>query len=400
MVILSSLSKAKLFTITYGIKHVSRIQCIWPLRMVSNAVAPSTEERLSIRESMRLFLALDKVMVSTSKNNHRSFEELCRSTINRLQQSHVKAPTQENSFTSTKETNSITNINILDGISCGSTMGCFAAIFLSRNQLSDHGIRDVISGSNFTQLINNPNILLHSLKSSICNTTEEKPNNTLCNSFTSTIGSSISRYIAQGNVGKLMDRLFQRQSPEEFPLVMFCSMTWTFPSGHGDNSNVCHKGQNFGEDTPINVGDHVFTIIKHSNSHFQMVQGYLEQQYYSSELRVDVSSPGMNLVDWRKSGSQYSTHRGFSEDIMLSFCESLDRFVRDPRFDSKQHKQMFGVTPKGNDAAYWPSFNFMELCDHHIEGCGERSLIEEMHKVITGNVENPHGTLVESQLKF
>lgn len=365
----------------YGIPPIHRSTFNWRISG-KNTLATQcipTEERLSIRESMRLFLAVDSMMSSTPTIDSRnsiasmgSFEELCRSTINNKKRNHLSPAQWE------IEPETMTNIDVLDGTSCGSTMACFATIFLSKTQISDHGIRDVINGTNFNQFMNNPNILLHSIKSGFCVDAANK----FCHSLTSAIGSSISRYVAQGNVEKFANRLFGSQQPQEFPLIMFCSMAWTFPT-HDQRPD---KYESVIEETAKNdIGDHVFTIIKHNNEHFQMIQGYVEQRYYCDDLEGEIHYPSLNLHQWRKGGCQYSSHEGFSRSSMVLFCDSLGRFVEGARFDSLEHKEMFGVAPRGNDHVHWPSFNFMELCDHHIEGCGERSLIESMHNTVMDN---------------
>lgn len=329
----------------------------------NNYVPYSTEERMSIRESMRLFLDIDGMMNDgTSSTRRHTFEELCRASI-----LHMRKPSVPYNISRLSETE--TNISILDGTNCGSTMGCFAAIFLSKAQLSDHGIRDVISGTNFTQFINNPNILLHTMQSSICRGESVD----MCHTITSAISSSISRYVATGNTQRLSNRLLETHSAQEFPLVIFCSMAWSFPTNHSTVPSEIVASATSGS-----IGDHVFTIVKHNNDHFQVIQGYIEQNYLNS-----VHSPGMTLMDWRDSKSIYSSHTGFSKDIMTEFCGSLNRFAKDSSFDAIAHKNMFGVEPRGNTQTYWPSFNFMELCDHHITGCGERSLIEAMHSYVT-----------------
>ena len=48
--------------------------------------------------------------------------------------------------------------------SCGLTMRCFAAMFLSKSQITYPKISHVIDGSPLSQLCNNPNILLYSLR--------------------------------------------------------------------------------------------------------------------------------------------------------------------------------------------------------------------------------------------
>jgi hypothetical protein len=348
------------------------------IRKLSTRVTPVTEERLSIRESMRLFLSIDRTLSATT-GQLGSFETLCRSTINKM-----KRTADENEVAVVDNT---THISVLDGTSCGSTMGCFAALFLSNTKLSDTEIRDVISGANITQFMNSPNLLLLSMKSSMCKGQQDE----LCHTVTSSIGSSLSRFVALRNVRKLTELLDRLHTAEEFPIVMFCTMSWAFPVIHNThellvNPQVDHIGMDqagYDENNKQRIGDHVFTLIKHSNVHFQMVQGYIEQNYYSTDLCSDVHSPSMDLSGWRRTHSAYASHAGFSLQSVQNICVSLNRFANDSYFDSNGHNSIFGVKPQGNRQLYWPSFNFIELGDHHIDGCGERSLIEEMHKTVS-----------------
>lgn len=324
-------------------------------RFLSSQSLPS-EGRLSIRESLRIFSHIEDSL--HNHGNMTSFEDLGRQSMKSLFPQRVVA---EMGF---------------QGVSCGSTRNLFAAIFLAKSQLNDMDINNITNGSNLTQFLNNPNILWHGLRRFFCTYDASVHND--CRRITSQIGKSISQFRARSNLTSLQQRLLHQNEVQEFPLVMFCSMTWTFPR-HFLSSNPLKSTLQAKSDTDDNINDiedHVFTIIKHSNDHFQLVQGYIEKS--SLENVEELHSAGMELRDWQKSASNFSCRRGFSESSMTKFISHLDQFVEDERFDSGNHKDMFGISPERHHEQYWPSLSFMELADEDIIGCGERELVEHM----------------------
>lgn len=131
------------------------------------------------------------------------------------------------------------------------------------------------------------------------------------------------------------------------------------------------------------IKDHKFTIIKHANDHFQLVQGYIAQDNssfakYVKGVHPGVHSEGFGLASWQRYGnSVYNNRDGFSRFQMREFLSLLDNFVGNERFDGNAHETMFGVLPQ-HQYRYWPSFSFRELTDDFIIGCGERPMADSI----------------------
>jgi hypothetical protein len=182
------------------------------------------------------------------------------------------------------------------------------------------------------------------------------------------IASPICRYIARRNFISLSNQLLGNDDDHLFPRIFFCSLVWTFTESH----NVDDQMKN-------SVGDHKFTLIKHSNQHYQLIQGYIATSYV--ENGVKFRSKGLDLHNWRMKGSKYSKIEGFCYEMMRNFLGELCHFVEDNTFNAHRHENMFGVKPYGQYLDSWPALSHVELHDQDIFGCGERSYVEYIEKL-------------------
>eukprot|EP00397_Hematodinium_sp_SG-2012_P061677 GEMP01082080.1.p1 GENE.GEMP01082080.1~~GEMP01082080.1.p1 ORF type:complete len:135 (+),score=36.98 GEMP01082080.1:284-688(+) len=115
-----------------------------------------------------------------------------------------------------------------------------------------------------------------------------------------------------------------------------------------------------GNDKSHDTHDHVFSLVKHSNERFQLVQGYMAHNG-AGDRNADssgVDSNGMELHTWQNSAHRFSAaggaenedddeairaHGGFSRRTMIRFLSLLLQFVEDDRFDVTVHEKLFGA---------------------------------------------------------
>jgi hypothetical protein len=149
---------------------------------------------------------------------------------------------------------------------------------------------------------------------------------------------------------------------------------------------------------------------QHSNNHFQLVQGYLalsSDVECLSKMKTDarmsqLSSSGMGLGDWQARGVVYdrnglakplfSSQLGFNRVDMQIFLSLLNGFVINPRFDSLEYEDMFGVAHPGG-RCYWPALAHRELTDSYIEGHGDRCVANAIEMDLMGPQKPSSGTL-------
>jgi hypothetical protein len=118
------------------------------------------------------------------------------------------------------------------------------------------------------------------------------------------------------------------------------------------------------------VTDHVFSIVKHTNTNFQVVSGFCEQ----SEQQ-----PSVSLAQWQASGNPYCAQEGFGKSSMLSFLELLRTFSSSAKFDAPNFAALFNTrynyrqqsNKQGGVRDCWPSFTAVELDeDAAVDGFG------------------------------
>lgn len=182
--------------------------------------------------------------------------------------------------------------------------------------------------------------------------------------------------------------------PTNLPRILFCSMVWITPNL---NHTLCDNNDNQNNNvTDIGkyIKDHMFTIIKHNNNSFQLIQGYIElndmdisKEQEQGLLKSGKSSPAFGLSAWQnkhdlsKLLDNYSNRNGFDKIQMYSFILYLFKFSNDSKFDANSHQKMFDVLLI-NGEKYWPSLNYSELTDNFIIGNGERNISNNLETYI------------------
>ena len=291
-----------------------------------------TEGRISIRESLRIFKKFESYLLKSTIPNE-TFENIC--------------------FNFAPNNAKLHNDNIH---SCGNTMKCFTSLFLSFQQLESTKVDYIINGSPFFQLISNPNVVFQG--------------NTMINNDRF---YKYCRFVAVSNFKSLFNELItQIQFDETLPRIYFCSIVWT-----NINNN--------------NINDHKFTIIKHSNTSFQLIQGYI----------ADTQSNFNDSMNQFKSiqigggfGMLLSQQKYHSLTQILQFMCLLQYFLENNKFNSNNYFEMFQVymnysieTNNNNETNYIPSFSYTELTDSCIIGSGFRPMADSIETFINQKIE-------------
>lgn len=129
------------------------------------------------------------------------------------------------------------------------------------------------------------------------------------------------------------------------------------------------------------IKDHKFTIIKHSNENYQIVQGYITQNSMNK---------GYSNSDWqRMTDNKYSSCDGFNQDLMRIFLSTLGNYVDNKTvFSTRDHYNMFGMRlEESNGGDYWPSLSYSELVDSCIIGCGDRCVANAVEDYIDNYID-------------
>jgi hypothetical protein len=339
----------------------------------------ASEGRLSIRESLRIFSNVETYL---KKMPDSSFELLC---IRAAQGSMVFEAEH----------------------SCGNTMMGFASMFLAKQHTTHIQLNSLINGPPLTCLLCNPNILLHSLHTSrSVSVLRDLTAETKYFQWTKTV----SRFASMYGYSSIQSKLLESDFPENLPRILFCSLAWISPSGW-INPNITTDGDS------MNFRDHKFTIIKHSNDRYQVVQGYIKsahdrKSFRSGDLRTE-SFIGYDARSWMLSGNDYCSSDGFDRTSMIEFLSHLKAFAEGSTFDPRSYEHMFGVHV---DAHRWlgdfqpntatadsdgagddeqlsealgyecyqhiPSLYHRELSDNHIVGYGTRDMAHAMEEFL------------------
>lgn len=180
------------------------------------------------------------------------------------------------------------------------------------------------------------------------------------------VSSQLSRASSRRAVSLLHSRLTYNDDREALPRVFFCSMIWI-------NQPVFNSEPTTAQSVESDViKDHKFSVIKHGNDKFQIVQGYIAQSAESSGDGIPTA--GFDLKHWQEmKENKYSSSFGFQLSVMNIFLGSMLKYVNNDRFDGCTHKDLFGMEPKGGQE-YWPSFSYSELTDNVFIGLGERHM--------------------------
>ena len=283
-----------------------------------------SEGRLSLRESLRIFLVLQK-----QSSYH--FEDLAYR--------YSKARPNCYQFSKRQEA------------TCGNFVKAFVSLFISEREISRNVLGSLIDGSALNQYYNHSNLMLHDL----LHESPFVPKN-FKGQF-SIASQSFSKFQASSSQSLLATQLLLCESDVKLPRVFLVSMSWVMTAKEP------------------NIGDHKFVLIKHTNDNFQLVQNY----------RADPSlnRKAMNLRDWQKSQHPYSPRGGFDRKSMQLFLEDLLAFssAGPGGFCTKLHASLFGVKLIDRNAglrSYWPSVSFSELTDDCIHGSGHRCMANQL----------------------
>lgn len=261
-----------------------------------------------------------------------------------------------------------------DTQSCGRTMRCFAALFLGKQQTNYPQMEYLLNGTAGIQLLNHPNIVMHSFAHQNFNLLFAGHD---LNKGFKNCAAFVSRQSSQRGFRILQSAINQYDDESVLPRVLFCSLAWVSPEATVMDTlsprfiiqrSLC--ASHF-------INDHKFTIIKHSNTRFQLLQGHIEQSFECGpNLGTILNIPGLDtlgfgLAEWQRHESMFSSRHGFAAVDMAVFLISLRKFVENEQFDGVDYESMFGVRPSGGHA-YWPALSHRELADSSIVGCGER----------------------------
>lgn len=308
-----------------------------------------TEARYSIRESLRIFRCIEVHL------------ETQRSSACNKSSGTITAPIPESAsslllferlITETANSQSL----VFDGIpSCGLASQCFASLFFSQQQIASFHIVRHTNGSDIAQLWDNWNLLLYGQLKRY-----SRANCWKINDWAERI-SKLLRFRAELKANELSASILRIDSDAELPRVVFCNLTWVLLHDRSThpavNIDTCSDPSN-------DVKDHQWSIIKHANDHFQIVQGYIGTS----------SSRGHCLSGWQDSSiSPFSSRHGFGLSKMRSFLTEIHQFATSPAFDAESYKSVFGVFhQESSNVAVWPAVSFREINDDSIEGYGDR----------------------------
>lgn len=340
---------------------------------------PPTYARESIRESLRVFGLVTEKLASGSSRHDRtypssasalrrnvstSFEDMCAAT-------GVSGAARLNSH-----------------VSCGNTMQCFASLFLPP---TGWRIADLLDGGMIWQLSSNVNVVLYSWRVHVSTRFRSflgLPAYTKIQrrSF-SRWAQSVGNWTSARSLAGLERSLLQTDEPQHLPRVFFCNLTWLTPGPGGslvalldddDNENdgecidVKRRREpmvNSGGALGVHGGlllDRKFSIIKHNNNCFQMIQGYMahtaddggaaDAEYLRAQVALNSSGEqsrafhgrfstigftagagcdGFGFIGWKTtvSGAKFGVR--FERDLLISsLLPSLRGFAENHKFDA------------------------------------------------------------------
>jgi hypothetical protein len=242
-------------------------------------------------------------------------------------------------------------------------------MFISKKQICWAALGNIIDGTPIEVFLSNPNILLYSFRNNFSNPHTKK------RYAYDKFAAKVSRISSSRNLESLRARLICNDDIAHLPRIMFCSLAWVQPTSEADSE--------------MNVKDHKFTVIKHSNDRFQLVQGYVAESATTMNNcgQQCIPSKGFDLRRWQESENIYSSSNGFNYILMSSFLKGMYNFCEDSSFDAVGYASLFGVQPEGGHK-YWPSFIYQELTDDVIIGCGERPVADALKMYLNDQTIN------------
>jgi hypothetical protein len=263
--------------------------------------------------------------------------------------------------------------------SCGNTNQCFASMFFSSKQLLDgNHIKLHTDGSSMEQLWYNPNIVTYGLRKHV--------------QYPIIDDITFGKYIglrATGQVHQLAESLLAYDEEQMLPRIVFVNLAWVLYENPHLGRNKSTKEEEI-EDA-MNIKDHQFSIVKHTNESFQIVQGYIGSSHGNHSNRNSISNEeqtssndihgGYCLSSWQSQPTadrshgerRFASRNGFHRNEMKCFFDKLGMFTLESNFNAANYEVLFGVYHKSSsENAVWPSFSFRELEDESIIGNGER----------------------------
>jgi len=328
----------------------------------SAAAVGCSEERLSIRESLRIFSRIETLL--KVKNSGSGGAAVFESAI--LDNQSIFGPTTPVVSDHTLPlTHTHTSTPMRIERSCGATNKAFASLFFSRQQLTQtNSVEELVNGSQLQQIGGNLNIFMWGLRDTSWLTSLGKIFG-IPDIQCTVHESSLFPFLASRNVTALRDSLVRPDATGELPRVFFCNATWVLydrdvrqrlshlhkqesqqlrrqrqrqrPAGRSHShtpakSKEVVRAENNSATAPavplaaatgaaeetdavtaLSVKDHQWAVIKHDNDHFQIVQGYIAKPgrgNHSNRLVVGLAG-GRDAV---MSMSMNSAIRSASED--------------------------------------------------------------------------------------
>ena len=277
-------------------------------------------------------------------------------------------------------------------VSCGNTMRCFASLFLPP---TGGKIADLLDGGMIWQLSSNVNVVLYSWRVHVSTRFRSSLGLPVFSDLQrrnfSRWAQSVGNWTSSRSLARLERSLLQTDEPQHLPRVFFCSLTWLTP-GPGDSLVALldnEENENDGDSIDatrrrepmvnsrgalgVHSGlllDHKFSIIKHDNKCFQMVQGYMahtaddggaaDAEYLRAQVALNSSGElsrgalygrfssigftpgtgcdGFGLVGWKNSVSGAKFGSVFERARLISsLLPPLRGFAENKTFDAERY---------------------------------------------------------------
>ena len=266
-----------------------------------------SEERLSIRDSLRIFNKIDG-------SNH-SLEDMCRHD-----NGHKVLFTPQHN--------------------CGNTMRCFLSLFLDDKNIHYSNLDYIMNGNTLQQFYNNTNVLFCTYN------------------LWESVFKDINDNICLNNFIKFKKTILDDDKSAILPRVFFVSLVWSSKSNR-DNSFTAA------------LNDHKFTIIKYSNENFRLIMGHINTHNNSDHTigAID-NSIGLTAYKLKPNsfndiaGFNKNSMRDFVN--LLEIYIRGDAF--DNRNYKEMFAVTTTNNPEHN--LYMPSFYHFELMDSALSGYG------------------------------
>ncbi|GMH49440.1 hypothetical protein TrLO_g4693 [Triparma laevis f. longispina] len=313
----------------------------------------ATPARLSIRESLKIFATIQSFIAKSRigfRNSPLSFENACAKNLGK-----DKTPT-----------------------SCGDTVENLAGLMLAKRDIHFSTLSHVVGGSSFDQVTGHTNIVCYYVLEKIKVVIEYLNTSKYTAGMVNVLSLPMleywhdkigvySRKNASSNLAEFRHTVLSKDSPSSLPRIFFCSATWLTPTF----STLPSEADPLSDFHDI-MGEHVFAVVKHSNTNYQLISGY---KLLESER---ATQPPMDLDGWQHSTNEYSNRKGFDRSLCKNLLDRLGCFVGGQEFKADNWFALFHAQYPQTKDKVWPSFLVTELQDSAIRGYGEREHAKEV----------------------